>query len=354
MNVTTKKINTYNKINLYVGGNIVNCEAVSRLIEENYNIRPLNVEKRKNIYKITAATGNYCLKVINYEFAHFYFIISVIEHLRRNGFDSTPEIKKTKDEEIYIKIEDRYAYLIPWIRARSSNYEVDEELKNAAKKLRELHKCSEGFTLDGYMKPRVGWFKWIETYETRLLEILDFKKRINQKIIINDFDRLYLDIMDEEIERGKRAINKLRESNYMEYMEREIMKLTVCHHDYAHHNVLIDGKEKLHVIDFDYCILDSPLHDLSSLTIRAMKDGRWSDEKFSFIINSYSKDITNDEIRLMAGFMEFPQDYWQVGLQYYWERQPWAEERFMKKIMDYIRDRKGKEEFINRLYERSQ
>ena len=93
----------------------MNCEEVSKLIEENYYIRPLNIEKKKNIYKITASTGNYCLKIINYEFKHFYFIISVIEHLRKNGFDSTPEIERTRDEKNYIKVGDAYGYLIPWI-----------------------------------------------------------------------------------------------------------------------------------------------------------------------------------------------------------------------------------------------
>lgn len=352
MNVTRKKLNTYNRINLYVGGHLVNCEEVSKLIEENYYIRPLNIEKKKNIYKITASTGNYCLKIINYEFKHFYFIISVIEHLRKNGFDSTPEIERTRDEKNYIKVGDAYGYLIPWIRSRNSNYKIDVELQGAAEKLSELHKCSEGFTVDDYMKPRIGWFKWIKTYETRIEEILDFKKRIYQKFYKSDFDILYLEIMNEEIERGKRAIEKLRSSNYEKAMEEEIMKLSVCHHDYAHHNVLIDNKDKYHIIDFDYCILDSPLHDLSSLTIRAMKDGNWSEERFNFIINSYSKNISSNKKRLMLGFMEFPQDYWQVGLQYYWERQPWSEERFMKKITDYIKDRDKKEMFIKKMYER--
>ncbi|MGL5616879.1 MAG: CotS family spore coat protein [Sarcina sp.] len=330
----------------------MNCEEVSKLIEEKYNIRPLNVEKRKNIYKITASTGNYCLKVINYEFSHFYFITSVIEHLRRNGFYSTPGIERTKENKNYIEIESSYAYLIPWIRARNSDYKIEEELKIAIKKLRELHSCSEGFKIDEFMKPRIGWFKWIETYETRVSEILDFKKRIGQKIYKSDFDKLYLEVMDEEIERANRAIKKLKESNYMEYMSKDIMKLSVCHHDYAHHNVIIDDNEKAHVIDFDYCILDSRLHDLSSLLIRAMKDGLWSIDKFNFIIENYDSSLTSNEKNIMAGFIEFPQEYWQVGLQYYWERQPWVEERFMKKLTDYVKDRSRKDEFINSIYER--
>lgn len=33
------------------------------------------------------------------------------------------------------------------------------------------------FYITEYMKPRIGWFKWPKTFETRKDEILDFKKK---------------------------------------------------------------------------------------------------------------------------------------------------------------------------------
>jgi hypothetical protein len=44
--------------------------------------------------------------------------------------------------------------------------------------------------------------------------------------------------------------------------------------------------------------------------------------------------------------MEFPQDYWQVGIQYYWEEQPWGEEFFIKKLKKINEDSEEKQEFI--------
>ena len=34
----------------------------------------------------------------------------------------------------------------------------------------------------------------------------------------------------------------------------------------------------------------------------------------------------------------FPQSFWQIGLQYYWEQQPWNEEVFINKIIRYLED----------------
>ena len=68
------------------------------------------------------------------------------------------------------------------------------------KKLAELHKCSEGFITNLHMKPRVGWFTWINVFETRKDEILDFKYRIQKKSNKSQFDKLYLSCLNEEIE----------------------------------------------------------------------------------------------------------------------------------------------------------
>ena len=48
----------------------------------------------------------------------------------------------------------------------------------------------------------------------------------------------------------------------------------------------------------------------------------------------------------MAAFMEFPQEYWQLGIQYYWEKKQWDEEVFINKLNKIYEDRDEKYEFI--------
>ncbi|MPQ43002.1 CotS family spore coat protein [Clostridium tarantellae] len=326
-------------------------EEIKELLYKNYSIDALQIEKVKNTYKIKTYNNIYCLKVIKYEFAHFYFIISAIKYLQRRNFSYLPKIINTVDNKDFIKINSNFAYLTPWINCRECDYDNPVDLKNAATKLGELHKCSEGFNLDKNMKPRIGWFKWIEIFETRGKEILDFKHRIFQKAYKSEFDLIYLNILDKEIKRVENSIIHLKESNYYEKMKLEVMKKGFCHHDYAHHNVLIDNFQQFYIIDFDYCILDSKLHDLSSICVRSMKEGKWDINKFILILNGYFKSnfIENKDIKLMASFMEFPQAYWQLGIQYYWEQQPWKEEFFVKKLTKYIEDIEERQEFVNNL-----
>lgn len=327
------------------------CDYIKNKILLNYGIECKEVIKIKNTYKIITSDEEYCLKVIKYQYPHFYFIVSAQKHLMKNGFLSIPKILDTLDGKDYINLGDKLAYLTPWLKCRECDYENKLDLSLAAKKLSELHNSSEGFVIDKNLKPRIGWGRWYKTFKTRGEEILDFKKRIYQKAYISDFDKLYLSIMDDELKRVEKTLIHIKDSGYFDYMKKEVKKLSFCHHDYANHNVLLLENNEVNIIDFDYCILDSHLHDLSSICIRTMKEGKWDIRLFNYIIDSYSqnKEVKNEDFPIMASFIEFPQAYWQLGIQYYWEQQPWKEEHFLKKLCKYEKDREFRQNFVDEL-----
>lgn len=329
----------------------MSTDEIFRVMNEKFSLKIVEIEQIKNVYKIKTEEKVYCLKVIGYTLGHFLFILQAIKHLQKSGFKNIPEIIVTEDKEDYVKIGTKFAYLTEWVNGRECNYDNPIDLHIAAGKLAELHLCSEGFCLSKIMEPRVGWFKWIDTFETRKAEILDFKKKIHERKFKTDFDRLYNEVLSEEFERAKNSIKDLRESKYFEKMKEEVCNQGFCHHDFAHHNIMVDSMDEVNVIDFDYCILDTHLHDLSSLLIRRMKHGKWSLYNAMPVIDKYSSInyIDEDDLPIMAAFIEFPQEYWQLGIQYYWERQKWEEDFFLKKLMRFIEDRSERQEFVQEL-----
>lgn len=324
-------------------------DDVKKIVEENYNIQVEEIEKVKNVYKIFCYGNVYSLKVIKYNLKHFIFIISAMQHLQNKNFKGIIPFIKTVQDEIYINFYDKFAYLTPWIDGRCANYDNLVDIILATETLANLHLCSKDFIMTEAMMPRVGWFKWIDTYNTRKNEILDFKSKINRKDKLSEFDNIYLSVMEEELERASRSVGNLLASDYIEVMEKQVTSRGFCHHDYAHHNVLINKDNEANIIDFDYCILDTHLHDVSSLMIRKMKNGKWNVKDATFILSLYSKSngIHLNEIPIMAAFMEFPQEYWQIGIQYYWEKQPYGEEFFVNKLKKIIDDRADRQEFID-------
>ncbi|NNU77058.1 CotS family spore coat protein [Clostridium estertheticum] len=325
-------------------------EEVKEIVKDNYSLNIDNIEKIKNVYRIETRDNKYCLKIVNYELGHFLFIIGAIKHLQNNGFQSIPEIIETNDQNEYITLQNKYAYLTLWVDARECDYDNLEEIKLCTSKLAELHKKSLNFKVTPDMKPRIAWLKWIKTFKTRGNEILDFKRRISEKECLTEFDSNYLKIMQGELERCNKAVNNLCRSGYVSKMKEEIKHRGFCHHDYAHHNVLLEKSGGVSIIDFDYCILDTHLHDLSSLLIRRMKNGKWNLENALFIMYEYDEtfQIHKSDIEVMAAFMEFPQEYWQIGIQYYWEKKDWGEEFFLRKLEKMNEDKEEKQILIDK------
>ncbi|WDC85020.1 hypothetical protein PL321_05665 [Caloramator sp. mosi_1] len=97
--------------------------------------------------------------------------------------------------------------------------------------------------------------------------------------------------------------------------------------------------------------MDTHLHDLSSLLIRNLRYGNWDIKLFNFILNEYGRyvPVTLEEVNLIFCFMEFPQDFWQVGLQYYVEKQPWTEENFLKRLNRVVLDCENRFKFLDEL-----
>lgn len=320
------------------------------IVEDNYGLSPVKIEKIKNIYKITCDNRTYSLKVIPYSKERLNFILGAYKHLIEKGLCEVLDIIRTKDGCDFIEIDNGYAYLNKFFDSRTVSYDNPFELSLSAKALARLHKFSQGFKINEEMDIRALWGLWPLNFKNKERDILSFKKEIINKKEKTDFDLGYLSLIDDEVVSIEQSLERIINSNYESLMKEEVVLEGFCHHDFAHHNVLINNNLDIKIIDFDYLILDSHLHDLSSLIIRKMRYNKWSIEDALFIMKSYNSEyrIKDEELKVMGGFIQFPQDFWQVGIQYYVEKQPWGEDFFNKKIEKIYLDREGKASFINK------
>ena len=53
----------------------MDIESLKNSIESNYNIKVKSLEKVKNSYRLESENKNYAIKIIKYDFEHFYFIL---------------------------------------------------------------------------------------------------------------------------------------------------------------------------------------------------------------------------------------------------------------------------------------
>ena len=321
---------------------------LKNLIENNYGYTVQSVEKIKNAYKINTDRGIKCFKASKYDINQFEFIIGAITHLMDNKFDGVIDIQPTINNKNYVEFDKRYGFLCDWIDSREANFGNPIELRMCINTLSKLHIASKGF------KPKINigirnlYGKWIKRFKKRCDELLYFKALITKKDHYSEFDNIYLECFDIHYNQGLKTIKDLERSNYLDIMDIHKSEAGLCHHDTANHNFLITSDLKMYVIDFDYCIFDTHMHDLASIIIRNLKYGNWNVEVMNYIIDIYSKNIpvSDEELFIIFCFMEFPQDFWQVGLQYYVENQAWGDEFFIKKLNRITIDSKERWGFL--------
>lgn len=326
-------------------------ENINEIIEAKYNFTVSGIEQIKNAYKISTNEGYKCLKVSRYDFGQYKFIMEAIKHLINKGYDSVLHPYATRKGEDFIKLAWGYGYLCDWVDAREADFKNPVELKMCVDALSNLHYISREFTAPKESKGRNYYGKWLKKFKKRCDELLYFKALIKSQDKPTEFDKYYLKYFDIHYRQGLKTLQDIEGSGYFEIMEEHKKLSSLCHHDSANHNFLITRDLNIFLIDFDYCVLDTHLHDLASIIIRNLKYGHWTMDTMEFILDIYSNRIPVNESEryLLFCFMEFPQDFWQIGLQYYVEKQSWGEDFFIKKLHRIVEDSRDRMEFLKEL-----
>ncbi|BAK80965.1 CotS family spore coat protein [Candidatus Arthromitus sp. SFB-rat-Yit] len=321
---------------------------LKRVVEVNYDITIFDIIKFKNVYKISAVEGNFCLKQCKCKFDKFKYILDVLDYLKKQEFDNILSIVETYSEEQYIEFNDVYFYMTEWIESRELNYSNYYDIIRASQNIGNFHNYTQGYKPSKNILPDYRWMKWGDIFNLKLMDIISFKESLKYRSDLDIFDRIYLENADKNIDLAKESIELLYKFEYEKIVKEHFEIGYICHHDLANHNVLIDSKGKIYFIDFDYVILDTYLHDLGSFINRCLKLGSWNEYKLNLIINSYRdiKRLPKREILLTLSFILFPNDFWQIGIQRYRENIRWSDERFLKRLNRSENDKQDKTNFI--------
>lgn len=303
---------------------------LSRKVLRAYDLNVLDVKPVRGVFRIETPRGPRCLKKVDYGVGDLLFINSAMEHLVGNGFPRVARFHPNRDGQPFTAVGNRLFVLADWIDGRECDYDLPADLDLASRTLAELHLASRGFTPPPEARNRAEWGRWPEKFWSRCVDLQAMKMTISRRRRKTRFDREFERWIDYHYRHGLKSLEILERSPYAKVTERGKAEKSFCHHDYAHHNVILNEAGLAHLIDFDYCIADIRSHDLASLIQRNMKGYGWDFNVARFILDSYSSvsPVSPDELIVMLAFFWFPQDFWQVGLQFYVEKKDWGD-RFL-------------------------
>ena len=322
-------------------------------IEERYGFKIHSLEQSKNIYKARTDQGVKCIKRAHMSPSYFQYIHSAVEYLYNKGFEGVIPYNSCLDGGICVE-EDQYIYyVVDWVESRECKFKNPGDLEAIIRTAADFHRATQGYRLPETAKPRVFYNKWTSKFDRKCAEMLEFGEAIKAKETMDEFDGIFAKHIEHFWQQGKDSIQLLNQSAYSRISMESQEKGEFCHHDMANHNFIRTAEEKIYLIDFDYSIMDTRLHDVASLVIRNMRHGVWEIDRAYDILDQYSRHYTlsDEDIGVIKAFMVFPQDYWQVGLQYYVEHQPWTMEYFLSRLNRVIDDIALREDFLKEFLE---
>ena len=303
------------------------------------------------VLKVLTGDGAWLLKRSRITGPEIEFVHAAQEHLAANGFAPLLRFERTTTGRPYVRQGGDCLVLMPWVDAAPAGLRRRRELSAAVAKLTELHEASAGFaTPADAPADRVLWGSWPTSFRARLDQLSVFKRLSLESDARTAFDRRYVGLLPYYWDQSAVAIAMLVRTQYRRLMQFERLRGSFCHHDLAHHNILFGPDDRVTLIDLDYCVADTRLHDIGSLIWRQCKRFEWDVRWFELVVRYYNRHaqrpLSQAEIEVVGAFLHWPQDFWQVGLQYYVERQPWPLSRFLSSLERKTARRKERERFL--------
>lgn len=311
---------------------------------EEFQIVVYNIVPVRKAFFLSTDKGDKVLKKVNYTIDEFNYIVSAINYIKKS-FNRVINFSKTKaGKECYIKNGELYC-IMDMIAGRECEFSNPVDVSIATRGLSELHKASEGFRTELPTKNNCGNF--IESFMRKKDEMLFFKKMSNLYEIKTEFDNIFIKNVDYYIDKIDESLEKLELTQYYKLCSEED-KIVLCHHDLAHHNIIIND-EKAYFIDFDYSIVDLRVHDLCNFISKVVKNFDYDISKAVLILDSYCKEtsLKKSELEVLYALLCFPNDFYNIAKDYYSRRKEWREKTFFNRLNDKILVEKSRIEFLD-------
>ncbi|HHW14154.1 MAG TPA: CotS family spore coat protein [Firmicutes bacterium] len=290
------------------------------------------VEPVRGVYRLRSGGEQYCLKPTALSRREITFVAAVLDHLKAVGLPGAPQLLRTVAGEPVARLGRRRFQLLRWQEGREADFLRPGEAEQAAVALAQLHLAGLGF-VPPFPRFRVLFGRWPAILTRKRAELACFAEQAATVPRPTAFEREYARLAPAWLAAADEALAELAASPYRELSAAARRRGGICHHDLAHHNVLLTPEGPV-LVDFDYALADLGLHDLANLLRRLLRLVEWDPAPGRACLAAY-REIAGGhpgETAVLLPLLRFPEEAWLTGRQYYVERLPWPEERFLEQL----------------------
>lgn len=309
-----------------------------------FNLAVYDVVPLRSVYMVSTDKGQKILKRVEYTEEELKFIYNLSQYIK-NKFSRVMDFVKNKNGEIYTIWNGNMYCIMDMVAGTECDFSSPVDLNIAAQGLGELHLASEGFKTN--LSNRYNTGKLIDRFKRRIQEMNFFNNIASAHENKSEFDEIFVENVEYYINEIEKSVNMLEKSYYYKLCGEED-KIVVCHHDLAHHNILINDANA-YFIDFDYAIIDLKVHDLCNFINKVIKNFAFDIEKAGEVIKNYRmKNVLNNrEMEVLNAMLTFPDDFYNISKAYYTKCKDWDESTFLERLKKKNGYKEDRQEFLN-------
>lgn len=321
----------------------MNDRSVSLL--DNYDIEVLRTWKGRGAILCETGQGVLILKEYTGHKEKAVFQDALLTHVKEQGFENVESIIKNKEQELVTRDQDGTSYILKtYFEGRECNVRDMDECKRAVQTLAGFHKIAHiTGQIQGVSLPHPAYIEF-EKHNKELRKVRKFLKGRGQK---TDFEICLMKNFDYFFNLALQMTEELR------FYQREEEADIVCHGDYQYHNIIVTGTE-MNLINFEKCLLDSPVRDLYLFMRKLLEKSGWMESTGFELVNSYHKvrPMEKEEYRQLYYRLAYPEKFWKIVNFYYNSGKAWIPGKNLEKLNKVIEQEKDKQIFLEKFKNR--
>lgn len=320
-------------------------------IANNFGLILKDYRKVKSSYRCKTDKGIKEIQRVDLHPNKIWLSYEVQEHLYKHNFKNVDRFILGQDGKPYYKYEEDNSYYIAcdWCDGKDVTLDGENEIVLATETLAKLHIASKGFIPSSNVDMKSELGELIDTYQRRLRELKKLKKKVDKIIGWNKFDNMFRDTYQIYVDKSNEGLSYLKESEYFNMVDIARKDKSFCHHEYAYHNMKLNGKNGVLIRKFENACYQIRVYDIANLIKRYMRKNNWNINKMIRVLEIYDSinKLDKREYKILCAILMFPQKYWRIINRHYNRRRVLVDLNNQNQLKMVINQRKSHDKFIN-------
>jgi len=312
------------------------------------NVSLISMKSGRTTWLVDTDEGQKILKNTEVKPERMLFIAEAHEHLHTNGLPIA-KIYRTKNGAITVGAGESAFVLYDKVDGKEVIYYNEERLMETMKFMAQFHQLSKGYIPNPESKKRGRLGKWHKLYRWKLQE-LEGNKKIAQGLTTDPFSLMFLENVDQMLQRGREALLELDEAPYQNWSREWIEASGFGQQDFTMAR-FIDTEEGLFMKELHSITYDLPSRDIRILINKVMKKmSIWDPDLALKMMKAYQTvhPLTEEQYKVLWTDLKFPHLFCSIIHKYYLgQKASWSDEKYIWALQNIVSLENSKGEFLN-------